>query len=55
MNDHATGYGIESRSGPLAFNIQDRTICVSIQGDTERRGLNMRFILTKKLGKEARE
>lgn len=32
------GNAIENQ-GPVAFNIQDRTICVSIEGDCERRGL----------------
>ena len=39
----------------MAFNIQDRTICVSIEGDSERRGLNLRFTLNQELINEAKE
>ena len=40
---------------PVAFNIQDRTICVFIEGDCERRGLALRFQLTQEVIDEAKE
>lgn len=43
------------RQGPVAFNIQERTICVSIEGDCERRGLTLRFNLSHELVNEAKE
>ena len=54
MDDVTTGYGM-SPQGPVAFNIQDRTICVAIDGDSERRGLNVRFGLSNELINEAKE
>ena len=40
---------------PVAFNIQDRTICVFLEGDCERRGLSLRFNLTQEVIEEAKE
>ena len=39
----------------MAFNVQDRTICVSIEGDCDRRGLLLKFNLTQELINEAKE
>ena len=54
MEDENPGAGIDKR-GPVTFNVQDRTICLSIEGDCERRGLTMRFTLTPELINEAKE
>ena len=57
MEDDAEGTrALENQGVPaVAFNIQDRTICVSIEGDCERRGLIMRFNLSPELINEAKE
>ena len=54
MEDENPAASIDKR-GPLTFNVQDRTICLSIEGDCERRGLTMRFTLTPELINEAKE
>jgi len=46
---------ILEKTVPVAFNIHDRTICVSIDGDCDRRGLLLRFSLTAALINEAKE
>ena len=55
MQDENSGGVMMNREVPVAFNIQDRTICVSIDGDCERRGLVLRFNLTPELINEAKE
>ena len=55
MEDETAGGSAIEKQGPVAFNIQDRTICVSIEGDCERRGLVLRFDLTPELVNEAKE
>ena len=43
------------KHSPVAFNVQDRTICVYLEGDCERRGLSLRFNLTQEVIDEAKE
>ena len=40
---------------PIAFNIQDRTICVFLEGDCERRGISLKFNLSQEVIEEAKE
>ena len=43
------------KESPVAFNVQDRSICVAIDGDSDRRGLLLRFGLSLEVINEARE
>jgi len=54
MDQNSNGNYLEKHS-PVAFNIQDRTICVFIEGDCERRGLSMQFSLTPEVINEAKQ
>ena len=54
-NEEQQPFDYSRDQGPVAFNIHDRTICVFLDGDCQRRTLALRFSLGQDVIEEAKE